>query len=401
MIGYEAFAELSQSHDCDQRGQAAHLAALAYLDHQGPADEHAALYAALIGFLDDTSVKVRAALAYGLLHSQQAPRPVILALLQDSAVISRAVLQYSPVLVDADLVPLVMRGDQMVMTAIAQRQTISKRLAGALLARQDRDVALRLLRRKDVAVSGEALDAATLAWADDAVMRGVLLSRNDLSGVSRLVLVRKVTDSLKACRIVKGALAQDRLERIMRNGSDTALAAIGEAENEESRAEFVGTLMRADQINTRLLLHAVVTGRAMFFAACIGVLAETSSAKVFTLLQGGSRAALVALFARCGLSTPSRELLLRLVMHARTADLADDDAARHYVITALTEELIAEFNGDIPEELEETFGYLNEQNIALARKAARGVMAAFARTTQSTMSLPAMQEEERLQLPAA
>jgi len=401
MIGYEAFAELSQSHDCDQRGQAAHLAALAYLDHQGPADEHAALYAALIGFLDDTSVKVRAALAYGLLHSPQAPRPVILALLQDSAVISRAVLQYSPVLVDADLVPLVMRGDQMVLTAIAQRQVISRRLAGALLARKDRDVALRLLRRTDVTVSGEALDAATLAWGDDAVVRGVLLSRNDLSGVSRLVLVRKVTESLRACRMVKGALSQDRLERIVRNGSDTALAAIGEAETDETRAEFVGALMRADQINTRLLLHAVVTGRAMFFAACIGVLAETSSAKVFTLLQSGSRAALVALFARCGLSKSSQELLLRLVMHARMADLADDDAARHYVITALTEQLIAEFNGDIPQELEETFGYLNEQNIALARKAARGVMAAFARTTQSTMSLPAMREEERLQLPAA
>ena len=96
MVAYQDFVALSQSGDSEERGQAAHLAAQAYLKHTGPADEHAALYAALIGFLDDPSVRVRAALAYGLLHAADAPRPILLALLQDSEVISRAVAQYSP-----------------------------------------------------------------------------------------------------------------------------------------------------------------------------------------------------------------------------------------------------------------------------------------------------------------
>ena len=34
----------------------------------------------------------------GLLHATEAPRPILLALLQDSPVISRAVAQYSPAL---------------------------------------------------------------------------------------------------------------------------------------------------------------------------------------------------------------------------------------------------------------------------------------------------------------
>ena len=63
MVAYQDFVALSQSGDSEERGQAAHLAAQAYLMHTGPADEHAALYAALIGFLDDPSVRVRAALA--------------------------------------------------------------------------------------------------------------------------------------------------------------------------------------------------------------------------------------------------------------------------------------------------------------------------------------------------
>jgi hypothetical protein len=87
------------------------------------------------------------------------------------------------------------------------------------------------------------------------------------------------------------------------------------------------------------------------------------------------------------------------VLHARASDLADDAAARHYVVTALTEELLAEHGRQIPEELEEAFAYLSEQNIVLARKAARGVMAAFADDATAPMALPAA--EQRLALPAA
>ena len=401
MVGYEAFAELSQSKDSDERGHAAHLAALAYLDHSGPADEHAALYAALIGFLDDSSVKVRAALAYGLLHSRQAPRPIILSLLQDSAVISRAVLQYSPVLVDADLLPIVARGDHDALLAIAQRARVSPRLATALIGRHDQRITLRLLRRHDVCIEAATLHQLAGSFGVDASYRGALLARKDLPGQARLALVHQVAESLRECRIVKGALNADRLGRVLRNGTDTAVAVIGERVAEAGRSAFVDDLLGADQINARLLLHAVVTGRVLFFAACIGGLANTSAGKVFTLLESGSRAALMALFARCGLSAAIGGLLVRLVMHARSADLADDAAARHYVITALTEELICEYEGEIPPELEEVFCYLNEQNIILARKAAQGVMAAFARSTQGAMSLPPSAEPVLMQLPAA
>ncbi|MDB5562788.1 MAG: hypothetical protein JWN11_2206, partial [Hyphomicrobiales bacterium] len=55
MVAYHQFVELSESGSSEERGQAAHLAAMAYVAHDGPADEQAALYAALISFLDDPS----------------------------------------------------------------------------------------------------------------------------------------------------------------------------------------------------------------------------------------------------------------------------------------------------------------------------------------------------------
>jgi hypothetical protein len=80
--------------------------------------------------------------------------------------------------------------------------------------------------------------------------------------------------------------------------------------------------------------------------------------------------------------------------------------ARHFVVTALTEELIVEHEGVIPPDLEDAFAYLSEQNVVLARKAARGVMSAFAGDARGDRIMPAVLPEpepgyDLVALPAA
>ena len=402
MVAYHHFVELSQSGDSEERGQAAHLAAMAYLAHIGPADEQAALYAALIGFLDDPSVKVRAALAYGLLHAASAPRPILLALLQDSAVISRAVAQYSPALIDADLIALIAHAELTMLLAAAMRERLSLRVAEALIRRGERNVTLKLLGRRDVPIAAETLlMLAEEAGRADAGIRGALLARRDLPAEARLVLVEAATLALSHSRIVKGAVAPKRLRRLLRDHTDMAMTAIGEREAGKPRNSYAAGLVQSEKVSTRVMLHALVNGHVLFFADCVAELSEISRDKVFTLLETGSRASLNALLARCGLKEAVRNLIARLVFHARAADLADDVAARHFVVTVLTEELIIEHEGEIPPELEEAFNYLSDQNVMLARSAARGVMSAFAGDAGADLDLPALLEEERLALPAA
>ena len=402
MVEYQEFVALSQSGDSEDRGRAAHMAALAYLGHTGPADEHAALYAALIGFLDDPSVKVRAALAYGLLHAREAPRPILLALLQDSPIISRAIAQYSPALIDADLIGLVAEADPALLIALTLRERISQRLAAALVARGSRVITVKLLRRSDVTFAPALLTELAIGLgSEDAQVRGALLNRKDLPAQARLRLVEVVANALRGARIVKGAVAPRRLERLLRDTTDTALTAIGEREASAGRAPFAADLVAEARISARVMLHAIVNGHVLFLAECLAELAETTRDKVFTLLEKGSRPALNALLARCGLNDAVRNLICRLIAHARTADLADDVAARHFIVTALTEELIVEHDGVIPPELEEAFAYLSEQNVALARRAARGVMSSFAGETERVVPVPMLEGEERLALPAA
>lgn len=399
MVAYRHYMQLAQSGDSEERGQAAHLAAKAYLSHRGPADERAALYAALMSFLDDPSVKVRAALAYGLLHAPQAPRPIMLALAQDAPVISRAVVQFSPVLLDSDLVGIVRGGDPDMLCVMTVRPALSTRVALALLALEDDDLVFRVLARKDVALPAETFANLGQVWGGDARLRGALLDRPDLPATVRMDLVGKVREALLGVRIVAGSIHKRRLDRILRDAGDKAMATIGEREAGLGRADFVTDIARHKRINTRLMLHALIHGQILFFADCLAQLAETPKAKVFTLLDGGSRAALNALFARCGFSESVRNLLARLVFHARSVDLADDVGARHYLVTLLIDELIDEHKGDIPPALDEAFAYLNEQNIALARASARGVMPAFAEDSPD-LSMSG-HEPAQLALPAA
>ncbi|MDC9824547.1 DUF2336 domain-containing protein [Devosia sp. ZB163] len=402
MVAYQDFVALSQSRDSEERGQAAHLAAIAYLNHVGPADEHAALYAALIGFLDDPSVRVRGALAYGLLHAIEAPRPILLALLQDSAVIARAVVQYSPALIDADLMALIGQADQGMLLATAMRERLSSRVVEALIARGGEPLTTKLLGRPDVPFSPDLLRRlAEVEGRDSAEIRGLLLEREDLPADARLVLVQAVASALLGTRMVVGAVAPQRLARLLRNATDTALTSIGEREAAAGREPYAARLVDTELVSTRVMLHALVQGHVLFFSNCIANLADTPQGKVFSLLENGSRAALNAMFAQCGLSEPVRNMLARLIFHARAADLADDLSARHFVVTALTEELIVEHDGAIPPELEEAFAYLNEQNVILARRAARGVMAGFAGAARTEMPLPRVEFEDRLALPAA
>jgi uncharacterized protein (DUF2336 family) len=399
MVGYRRYQELAGSGNSEERGQAAHLVATAFVTHKGTAEERAALYAAVMGFLDDSSVKVRAALAYGLLHADCAPRPVMVSLLNDAPVIARAVAQYSPVLVDADLLTVIETASEPMLDVIALRKGLNVRLSRALIARGIKAITLTVVSRSDINLDADLLTRLAAEKGEDAEIRGALLARKDLPALTRYELIERVREVLSGARIVKGAVAPQRLKRLFRDSMDKALSSIGERESAEGRDEFARAMVSSDRISTRMLLHALVNGQVLFFAECIGQIAELPAAKVFGLLDRGSRVALHALFSRCGLAESVRNLLARLVVHARAVDLARDLSARHYIVTTMVAELIDEDNGHISPALEECFAYLNQQNIVLARQAARGIRPALALADHGRLRLSPPDVGERL--PAA
>ncbi|HHG90811.1 MAG TPA: DUF2336 domain-containing protein [Devosia sp.] len=372
------------------------MVSAAYAKHDGPADERAALYAAVLGFMDDTSVKVRASLAYGLLHAETAPHLVMVSLANDAPIIARAVVQYSPVLLDVDLLAVAKTSGVEVREAIANRKQLSAKLIRALVSFGHCQITLSLLERGDIRIPTDVLERLTAREGKNARFRGRLLRRPELPALCRLALVKQVSQALGNSRLVKGAVSPARLRRLMGDALDNSTTLLGELEVQERRSDFTLGLHAADRLNTRLLLHALVNGRVLFFADCLALLAEVPHNKVFALLGQGSRVGLNALLSQCGMAPALRNLVARLVIFARTADLSDDISAKHFIVTALTRELVVEHDGKIPDELEQAFTYLNEQNVKLAREAAQGVMPAFSEQSDKSLQLP---EATRIESP--
>ena len=100
-----------QSADADARAQGVSALARAYLYSDLPASVRAEAILAMTVLLDDSSLYVRRSLAEALCRAHDAPRGVVLALAADEPEAAAPVLQYSPVLTDADLVDCVASGD--------------------------------------------------------------------------------------------------------------------------------------------------------------------------------------------------------------------------------------------------------------------------------------------------
>src|SRR5690606_9475755 len=141
------------------------------------------------------------------------------------------------------------------------RDRISERLAAALVARGSNEVTLALLRRPDVPLGADLLSAlAHGVGGTDATIRGALLDRADLPAAARYHLIEIVVSALRGLRVVRGAVAPARLDRLLRDATDTALTAIGEREAGEGRAPYVAEMVASERVSARLMLHAIDNG---------------------------------------------------------------------------------------------------------------------------------------------
>src|SRR6201996_5532524 len=102
-----------------ERAEATGSLAGAWLISDLSEDDRAAAEGALLMLLDDTSPLVRQAMAQVFARSSEAPAAIVQTLSQDQASVSLPILEFSPLLIDADLVDLVATGDNEMQCAIA------------------------------------------------------------------------------------------------------------------------------------------------------------------------------------------------------------------------------------------------------------------------------------------
>ena len=250
----------------------------------------------------DQLPRVRALLAEELKSSRDVPAAIVRQLALDVAVIvSAPVLEYSPLLSDADLMEVIAAGcAQGALCAIARRDRVSEDVSDAVVATFDVPAVATLLANEKASVREATLDeisknaAHVQSWHEPLVMRPEL--------------------SIRAVRRVAGFVASSLLERLAeRNDLDRDTTRFLTKRLKARIDETEGDLQLEEQkqarvLDQRMLLdddameQAILTSRADFILEALTLRSELDPEVVRKIMKSASPKAVTALAWKANLS---------------------------------------------------------------------------------------------------
>ena len=254
---------------------------------------------ALLMLLDDPSPLVRQAMSDVFAASADAPPAIVAALAADQPDIALPVLEFSPLLLDADLVDLVATGCPQVQCAVARRVRLPVSVAAALAEVGDATAVLELIENPDVTLAPFSLERIVERHGDLAVIREALLQRESLPASVRLALATKVSATLAGFAAARDWITPDRANRLAAEATERSLLDIANLSEGEELSALIYHLRESGQLNASLVLRALLSGNASLFEAALVELTGLPQRRV-TALAYGRGAGLDALLTKAG-----------------------------------------------------------------------------------------------------
>jgi uncharacterized protein (DUF2336 family) len=272
--------------------------ARAWLISDLSSDDRAAAEGALLMLLDDTSPLVRQTMSDVFATSEYAPPAIVQALAVDQALVAAPVLQYSPLLVDADLVDIVAMGNCETQCVIARRVNLPPSVGAAIAEVGHAAAALELIENPDVELAPFSIDRIVERHGHLAAIRESLLDREDLASSTRLALVSKLSDTLAQFVAVRNWLPADRAARIAAEATERSMVNIAAHSRGDDMRQLVRHLRATGQLNAGLILRALLSGNIGLFDSSLVELTGLPQKRVSALVFDRSGSNLNALLAR-------------------------------------------------------------------------------------------------------
>jgi uncharacterized protein (DUF2336 family) len=252
----------------------------------------------------DSAVKVRAILADELKHLDCIPHQVALRLANDvESLVSMPILEYSPLLSDADLMEIIAGGQvQQVLTAVARRRPLSEDVSDALLQSLDVPAVSTLLVNPDARIRKQTLDRiveeaeAIKGWHLPLVLRADLSARairriGSFVGASLIEQLTARGDLSETTRVHLGRRLRARLEQ------DSNVGKIP-----DNAVQYVMAAKARGTLDDVFVENAAAGGHREIVILSLATLAQVPEATVRRLLEQRSAKPLIALVWRAHLS---------------------------------------------------------------------------------------------------
>jgi uncharacterized protein (DUF2336 family) len=295
------FLQWQRTASAADRADATTALARGYLYSDLSPDDRAATEGALIMVLDDPSPLVRTALAQALAFSELSPPPVIVALAADQPEVASWVLEYSPLLVDADLVDAVATGGPQAQVAIANRAPLPCAVSAAIAEVGTAEACLVLIENAEAEIAPVSLDRTVARYGHLAAIREAMLAREGLPAPTRQALVVKLSETLAGFVTARAWLAEDRAQRVAKEACEKATVSLVAASPDSEIPPLVRHLRESGQLTAGLILRALLSGNVDLFEQALAELSGLSLARVSALVHDKRGNGFRALYDRAGL----------------------------------------------------------------------------------------------------
>jgi uncharacterized protein (DUF2336 family) len=252
----------------------------------------------------DASVRVRAILSEEIKALDSIPRDIVLALARDlSAMVAVPILQYSPLLSDADLIEVIACGQvREVLTAIAARKPLNADVSDRLVQSLDVPAVAALLVNPDAKIRKETLDRIMEQAEEISSWHMPLALRADLSARA----IRRIGGLVGAAILERLAARNDLSETTRAHLGRELRARLAEPDTSErdvlSSADAIASAKSEGRLDGLFVEQAAQSGQRDIVVMALATLANVTEQTARKILTTGSAKPLIALVWHAHLS---------------------------------------------------------------------------------------------------
>ena len=255
----------------------------------------------------DVELRVREALTYNLKENKALPHDVALSLANDVDSVSLPVIQFSDVLTDADLIEIVGGQSQAKQVAVANRPTVSEAVSEALVATENEEVVVTLLKNVGAEMSEGSFQDVLSTLGDKDSVQNAVVERNAVPLTVAERLVTMVSETLKEELAKRHELPPDlATDLILRSREKTVLSFAGKSERRELE-KLVAQLDANGRLTSSIVLRALCMGDINFFETAMAQMTGVPVINARALIHDSGKRGLKALYDRSGM--PSEQFL--------------------------------------------------------------------------------------------
>ncbi len=284
-----------------ERAEATRALARAWLISDLSEDDRAAAEGALLMLLDDASPLVRQAMAEVFARAADAPPAIVAVLAVDQPSVALPLLEFSPLLIDADLVDIAATGDSDIQCAIARRAALAASVCAAIAEVGSPAATLELIENPDAELAAFSIDRIVERHGHLAAIREALLQRDDLPAATRLALVGQLSATLAKFVTARAWLDPARAERAAIEAMERSTINIVAETRGEDLSHLIRHLRATGQLTAGLILRALLSGNLELFEQALVELTGLAPSRVSALVHDRGGASLQALLTKAGL----------------------------------------------------------------------------------------------------